>query len=295
MAGNYPDVPGPRMAYHLDGTVGFLTSSPWGSPPTQLTPQQMLALNNESTSSALGTYGPNQSRGIGLIFPELRDLSGIIMIDSVSGPSGGGTPGALEWSPNSTNGIDGDWTTITSNYPRLAPPSKVGMRTQIMALDVTGAKAIRYRGQAAGGSNQITTVGLHVYGRISAGQTPDRLRLWHPTLDEEVSGAYFDWGDVARGSSATINFRVKNNSATLAAVGITVGVEHPTDASPSLTDQIRLSTASSPTVEGQKNLGDLNPGEISEIVTLHRDLDPAAQLSLWWSLITAEATSWGAE
>lgn len=293
MAGNYPDVPGPRMAYHLDGTIGFTTEDVnWGSPPSQYSSAQMLSWNNEATTSSLGQLQNGAQRGYGVIFPQLRDLSGIM----IAAEHRSANLRALQWSADSTNGIDGIWTTVFGNHPAVTPPSKVAYREQITALDLTGVKALRWAASVgSGGIPLYRPAALHLYGRISAGQTVDRLRLWHPTLDEEVDGAYFDWGDVARGSSGTRTFRVKNNSSTLTAVGITVGAEHPTDADPSLTDQIRLSTASSPTVEGQKDLGDLEPGEISELVTLHRDIDPEAQLSLWWSLISAEATSWSEE
>lgn len=290
MAGNYPDVPAPRLAYHLDGSIAFRTNFSFTTEPTQFTSQQIGQLNDESTNIVSGQTLSQTSAGFGLIFPELRDIAGIALSQRQTFGGGGATRGALQWSPDTTTGLDGTWHTIINPWPET-PNSKAGYREGILAVDLNGVKGIRWPlGYATAREGGL--VACHLYGTITAGQNPHRLALWHPTEDEPLDGPYFDWGDVPRGSSDTRTFRVKNLSPDYEAFGVVVGVSHPTDATPTLSNQVLLSTPSSPTPEAQKSVGDIEASGFSPVVTLHRDIASDAQLSLWWSLISAVATEW---
>src|SRR5690242_6124663 len=107
MAGFYPDVPANRFAYHLDGTKIFELDS--AKTLTEIT-SQAAAFNDEDGDNAT-TYG---AVALIFIFPELRDINGYYLVDNW-----GGTPGALQYSTNTTTGLDGTWTTIVNPWSRF--------------------------------------------------------------------------------------------------------------------------------------------------------------------------------
>ena len=279
MAGFYPDVPGPRMAYHLDGSSVWTLNSTYTLVSSEVTPLECSKLNSENLGEVF------EGRALCLIFPELRNLSGI----SMAGPGGGFAE--VQWSADTTNGVDGVWS-FAAPGSAAQGNTKTDLREQIYSLGLTGVKAIRTRTTGYSWIQNWTV--LHVYGQIIDGQLDQRLKLWHPTLDVELDGAYFDWGDVSRGTAETRTFRVKNFSTVMTAGAINVSLSHLTDATPTLTGQSALSSASSPTQEASKAIGSLAPGVISEVLTLHRSTSNTAALSLWWSLITAAPATWSA-
>lgn len=276
MAGNYSDVPGPRMAYDRDGTISLYGMSQSESVATPGGVNDLTLLNNESFDGVGSRYWTY------LIFPQLRDIVGYA-IHTSSGDRG------IHTSTNTTTGLDGTWTSRGSY-------STVGTTPQMRSISTvnwTGVKAIKvYADSGAYTWNAVSHNLIHLYGTISAGQTPDRLRIWHPTLDQEVTGAYFDWGDIQRnGASITKTFRIKNNSAALTANSIVLSSEALTDTTPTNAGQHTFApdgvTFSSPL-----NIGNLAPGAISSEITVRRLTPTNAALSLWWTRINAVAGSW---
>jgi hypothetical protein len=97
MAGFYTDVPGGRMAYDADGTVGFSLNGNKTGTPSTISNGNLIILNNENID---GWVHPNSSGTYswGFIFPELRDIIGIYhsgQTTSLPGPS-------LDWSADTT-------------------------------------------------------------------------------------------------------------------------------------------------------------------------------------------------
>jgi hypothetical protein len=285
MAGFYTDAPAARMAWDVDGSQ-FVEHIVATGALNLATQGQMTALNDETQAAAGWTSSGAWNV---VIFPQLRDLRGLIWSQgsSISFPGYQTSACAVSTSVDTTNGLDGTWVSRTA----VAGPTstKPGYRTQITTYSVDGIKAVRI--QPFYGNN--TGIYLHIYGNISAGQTPDRLRLWHPTLDQPLSTtpAFFDWGDAQRGSTASRDFRVKNNSATLTAGTITCSMEFPTDASPTLVGQLQFSTAALPTYTNTKVIADLTPGVISPLITLRRTTPSNAALSLWSGRLAAVAAT----
>ncbi len=281
MAGNYPNVPGLRMAYDRDGsTVVYINTT---SGITTLTSAQVITLNNENADAYTANAG-----SMAIIFPELRDLAGYFMQNndnSNRGADGGWT--SIQVSADTTNGVDGTWTTIASSVlTGQNNPYSPNYRTNITATTQTGIKAIK--GNMYNGGT-VTTI--HLYGSPSAGQNPNRLALWDPTLDQALTGAYFDWGDVPQGSSATITFRVKNLSTTLTANSVQLSLNALSDTSPTLVSQHSLSS-DGVTFASTASAGTLAPGTISGVMTLKRTLSSTATLSLWVLRVLAVAGSW---
>jgi len=130
-------------------------------------------------------------------------------------------------------------------------------------------------------------------GSGSSGDTPaDTLALWSATSNAELSTTFFDAGQVARGSSADLKFRVRNRSASYTATDVTVTVyDTGIAATPSVAAMHLLST------DGQSfaanvDLGDLAAGATSGTLTLRRTVPSDADLGDWTFAITATPTGW---
>lgn len=281
MAGNYPDAPSWRMAWDRDGSQGFIISST--NAITQLTSAQMITLNNESDDTILAA-STNVSGSCVVIFPELRDLDGFFM-----NVSGGPQSPVVQVSADTTNGVDGTWTQISSTgFP--TGTTKPTMRTGIVSTTSLNVKAVKFR-VTNGPSNQWFIHSLHLYGEPVPGANPNRLELWHPTLDQKLTPAHLDWGDVPRGSSADRQVRVKNLSPSQTAGAVRVAMEALTDATPSVPAQHTLSHNGSAFL-AQVNVGDLAPGAISTPVTVRRVTPTNATLGLWTFRLFAESGAW---
>lgn len=289
MAGNFPDVPDHRMPYDRDGSILF--SHTFGSAviiqhPNDTSVTGSKTLNNESDSiwslGGGGNWFANDM--IGVMFPELRTVTGFFICRQ------SGIADTLQWSPNTTSGADGTWNTAAATFTHKDGLIGTSYRDLIQPLSLTGVRAIKFR-QHGGESGFASFLRVfHLYGNIESGQNPDRLRFWHPTLDQEVGGAYFDWGNSPRNTVQTRTFRIKNNSATFTANGIVVGREALTDTTPSVVGQHELSVSG--TYAASQNIGNLAPGAISSVITVRRTTPSNAALSLWTLRLTAEATSW---
>lgn len=284
MAGNYPDVPSWRMAYDKDGTQVLAISM--ANVVTSLTSTQMRYINDESALSIYdqGTY--NDGEELVFMFPELRDFDGIFM--AVTQLFDRDIQRRVLVSPNSTNGVDGDWEEIISGA--VANKDTIpDYRNEIISATALGIKAVKIDFAPLTWWPNVKTV--HLYGEIAPGQNPNRLALWHPSLNQRVGQAYFDWGNTARSSSADRQFRVKNLSSTLTAVAPRVAMDALTDTTPSVPGQHSLSQ-DAVTFGSQQTIPDLAPGAISAPLTLRRVTPTNAVLSLWAFRLFCEANSW---
>jgi hypothetical protein len=283
MAGNYPDAPSWRMAYDRDGTQVFKIDG--ANNITQLTSTQVNTLNDESDGS-FSMVGTSATASLLFIFPELRDLDGFLNVGQSSFAMGSVT---VSVSANTTNGIDGTWSTISTAAP-VTGGVKATYRTSIVSSTALAIKAVKFRG-SSGSSSMWDAVAVHLYGEPVPGANPNRLELWHPTLDEKLPPAYFDWGDVPRSSSSDRAFRVKNLSAAMTAGAVRVAMESLTDTVPSVPAQHTISYGGGSFL-AQVNIGDLAPGAISGPLTLRRITPSNAVLSLWSFRVFAESTAW---
>lgn len=287
MAGNYPDVPSNRMSYDRDGTQCYRVRS--DNTITQMTAPELVVLNNENADHVeinSGAAGGQQM--LVVYFPERRDVVAYYALVASLGNRTTG-PVFFEVSTNTTNGLDGTWTQIGSTFSGTGGVPVPGYRTDITSASALGVQAVRLR--ASGPSWEFDINALHLFGNPAAGQNPNRLAIWHPTSDVHVTGAYFDWGNTPRSSSQDRTFRVKNISSTLTAVGIGLGLETLTDATPSVPAQHLLSTDGS-TFTALISIGNLAPGGLSGVLTVRRVTPTNAQLSVWALRVFAQATSW---
>lgn len=251
------------MAYDIDGSMGFWYNDE-GDPTNILTNANMNVWNNESTDEWTDFGATN--RWVGIIFPELRDISGFMVVCN-------GLAATFQTSSDTTNGGDGTWITRMNSFtavPDLTPKSD--FRTNINGLSVTGVKAVRYRTD----ENQR---GFHLYGTPSVGENPDRLIIWEPVADAELADNALDpgdGGDVTQGQVYDRTFRVKNNSATLTATNVDVSVEVLTDNTPSVGAMYTVSYDGGP-FNPVTTIPSIAPGAISNVVTMRFNVSGSAQ------------------
>jgi hypothetical protein len=235
----------------------------------ELTEPQRQKLNDESLASDLSL--PGGSNYLTFVFPQKRDIV------AIGGRFGDAGTHDIQTSVDTTNGIDGVWTNLALAASNLYfSPVGVSHRTTWSLRNGPGVKGVRFNVSGLGADRHA--YGVHIYGIISAGETPDRLILTD-LLDNPIGGAYFDWGDVPRGSSADKMFKVKNLSTTKTATGTVVSIDSLTDTTPSVEAQHYLSlddVAFTATV----TIPTLLPGQSVE-VTLRRVTPSNATLALW--------------
>lgn len=122
----YPVPPGPRIAYDLDGSMGFAFTHRGTFGVVQCHPSWLSALNADSGQSAR-VYAVDQPQGvfntsgdgfaIRLATPmRLRAIAfgNVFALSSSGGAFGYYLLGNIETSADSTNGIDGTWRTLHS-------------------------------------------------------------------------------------------------------------------------------------------------------------------------------------
>lgn len=277
MAGSYPDPPAPRMAYDADATV-VVTHDGAGN-VVELTLAQRKKLNDESLASDLSL--PAGSNYLAFVFPQLRD---IVAIGARFGDAG---THSIQTSVDTTNGLDGTWTNLAINVDNVFfSPVGTAHRTTWSSRNGPGVKGVRFNVVGLGADRHA--YGAHLYGVITAGQSPDRLILTD-LVNNPIGGAYFDWGDVPRGSSADKQFKVKNISATKTATGTVISIDSLTDTVPSVAAQYFLSTDGI-TFAATVTIASLAPGQ-AVTVTLRRVTPSNASLALWDArLIAAPGT-----
>lgn len=284
MAGLYADVPGHRLAWDRDGSILFRTDYGSGGTVTQLSQTDADELNDEDSGEVMLTGGGTY--GLGWIFPEARDIVGYALW--YNKPYSSWTPMSIETSTNTTNGADGTWTNHGAWVEALVLDD---LRDSIQSVSWSGVKGIRVRANQSGSGTAYLKVAHFYMPSMSSG--PNRLLFWQPTgTNAEVRGAYFDWGDVPRGSSYERSFRVHNPSASLTATAVTVSMEALTDTSPSNTGQHEFSTNGGSTWAATATIGDLAPGATSGDVILRRSTSGSAALGLWWTRMVASASGW---
>lgn len=269
MAGSYPNPPSYRMAIHRDGTQIFNLST-----GANLSQGNLDTLNSESGAAAV------TSNQVMVIFPELRDLDAIWL-------NGNTASVPTEVSVDTTNGIDGTWTIgpTVSVTADTGNPLGVGWRNSIASSTTFGIRAIRFT---------VTNLrNIHIYGEIAPTETEKRIEFWHPTIDQKISPADFDWGDCPRYSSGQTTFRLKNMSPVLTAFNVVVSMLALTDTTPSVPAQHFLSDDAAhwaATVDA----GAIASDGLSPILYLRRVTPSNAVLTTprWAFTLIAVPTSW---
>jgi hypothetical protein len=292
MAGNYPDVPAPRIPYDKDGSVGYVIYP--SNAVIALTTTQLQRLNDESDDAYVSVHPAGTGTHYwGIMFPQQMDLAAYFL--DVSGSWAGRwatVPADMATSPDTTNGLDGTWTTFVNPVAiAISPtdPTRPSYRTQINTSVVSNIKSVRFKFIPADYPDPAFLESLHLYGTPHT-VSGDQLMAWHPTLNQPLGGADLDWGNVPRNSSADKTFRVKNVSATKTANSVVLTLDTLTDTSPSVLGQHTVSYNGG-AFAGTATIGNLAPGAISQLCTVRRITPSNAVLSLWALRVNAIAAS----
>jgi len=209
---HYPPAFGRRMAWDADGTVALYV--PDGGISREYTPAEAAQINSEEGASV--NVGLTVSGYSIHIFPELRDLVGFFIAKN------GGGYTTVETSVDTTNGIDGTWVQQLVNVNDVSSVNPE-YRTSVDSISATGVKGVRVYKDSGGTTNRL--LAIHIYGKISSGQTPDRIIYLDPDAADAQFTKVLDFGDVPRGQTQTRNFKVKNNSGTLTVNTIVITAE----------------------------------------------------------------------
>lgn len=290
MSGNYPSPTARRINYPLDGTRLWYKNANVASPPLVEDNSFLANMNNESggttpviTLQWSSTTNPGHGPFILLKFPNPVDITGI------KGWQGGVV--AVAASNNTTNGVDGTWTAGTGYTPATTGLQREWSRSgTITAQSFTGVRWLRLT--LATGTTGSRAVGkVVIYGGPAA--ATDSLEFWDPVDDEIIAVDQFEFGDRPRGTAATKDFRIKNLSTILKAVDISITRSIPSDTSPSVPGYHTFSL-DGVTWVGSLDIGDLEPEEISPVITLKQDVPTNATLWLWQIIVTATPNTWEA-
>ena len=123
------------------------------------------------------------------------------------------------------------------------------------------------------------------------GDNPDSLRFWQNSTDAEVGGGYFDFGDTTGGGTYTIDFKLRNISATYQANGISLSCETLSDADPSLIPQVLVSLDGVSYAE-TVNVGNLAASTTTDTLYVQLNVAGGAQDGACEVRMVALPTSW---
>jgi hypothetical protein len=278
----YPALPANRIPWHRNGTVA-LQITPALAIGTVFTQANLEEANDEDDGSFVGwpgSYSTGAQGGFTVVFPEPYDIVGYFL-------AAGGSSGTPRWiSTDTTNGQDGTWTSIGT----LNPPTFTSdlWRSDIVSVNWEAIKGVRF---GVSNTTNRVMIALHFYGAPTTAPSGEKLRLWHPTLDQEIDANYFDWGGPHRGTEAVKQFRVKNISTTETAEDVLISLQVLTNSSPTIQSMHSFS-ADDVSYFSTLDIGSLNPGTISSVTYCKFTLPSNAQLGAWAAAIIAEAGSW---
>ena len=216
-AGSYPDAPSRRMALDDDGTVMGRRNQGGTGSLLEATGAQKADMQREDGTATYWQIagGSAGSWYLFMIFPELREFDGIYcgFVTSILTE--------VHSSGDTTNTFDGTWTQRIADIDNPAN-TLISYRTDITSVAVSNVRGIRVRTNDTGSEQRFEQA--HIYGEISAGETPDRL-LWFDQATALEFAKPQDYGDVPRGSAEDKVTYLKNNSAALTANTVQVTAE----------------------------------------------------------------------
>lgn len=290
MAGGFVDRTQYRIPYDIDGTsvIVFNNTNP-ATNNTVYGPSNgaIKGFNGELGVSGVVAFATYNAIGnVAFVFPQLMDVTGYrAWKTSDNAIYIGGQNQVIQYSLDTINGYDGTWTnTGQSTLATLPTAIRSEYRTDPINLSLNGIKGIRFAFSAASGNPYNA---IHLYGK----PTTPQIKYWHPTLDEELSPSYFDYGYAYRSSTDTKAFRIKNSSSTQVANTITISFDEAQAASPTLVSQYTI--AKSDLVYGSSiSITSLNPNSISEVLYSKRTMSATAAIGAYSLRVKAVVGSW---
>lgn len=269
-----PPVAGWEFVPDFDGTVvRFNTSVLDSNTVKQLNDYNPAGIVSQSSNiSSLSWY-----------FPQLRDITAL----SCSYNTQGGTYMLFQSSVDTIDGIAGAWTTL-KNHAELAAAGFTSQTNNVLrkplAVSQNGVRSVRL--YYSSNNDWHYHYGMHVWGTY----TPTaQLHIYHPTLDQPLTSAGTDHGDLVRGAISDKQFRVKNTHATQTANSVGVSIQSPDYAGAAAGSTLVYASISA----SSHNIGNLAPGAFSGVFTMRRTMSTGALYGdKGTTRVTAVAGTW---
>lgn len=209
-----------RIPYDVDGTAvgyGTILADTW------LNSSQVTALNDEIVVDVITLTDEYTF----LFFPEKREIEAGLIQGVRGGVKGTFTLTSIQGSNDTSNGHDGTWETATfpSGLPLFDGWDSIAWRTQVKPISFSEPKKVlklRIVNSTAGANARLFLI--HLYGRKSAGETPDDILLCDVNGNELT--ALMDWGDRPEATEQIKSIKLKNVSTTKTANGVNLQLNH---------------------------------------------------------------------
>lgn len=256
----------PAMPYHLDGTVVKQLDATLGVRKTY-SASEMLEMNDEDYTAVIGLA----STYVIFFFPELVDITAIFAIMRTSGYDDIVAPQLIEWSANTTNGLDGTWTAagMPNGYNAITMNFDSWRKNFKPMAGVTGAIALRIWAVGRFSSEIDDVLTVHLYGKKTAGQTPNDILFLNAEVGDMEFPVPLEFGDLRTNTFLVHEIKVKNSSATLTANAIVLTVLDPSAHITISVDNVNYGTT--------QNVGNLAPGASSVVYYVKCSLGVAPQ------------------
>lgn len=310
MAGLYADVPGHRFAYDVDGTLvrSRNQSGQWQT----LSAANTVLFNDEdegdwmawctggSWVGSSGVYlnvGDDRSVGtsyLSFIFPQLRNITGYFCRTEYGASNSPYAPSVLQVSSNTTDGSDGDWSTLLNPWTYSSSLIVPRMRDAIQPLTgADGVKGLRFAAAKGGagvdGNDRTRMFAIHLYGTVVGSN--NGIRFWNATLDQEMDKANFDFGDMPQSTVSTKTFRLKNTSAQTANSVVISAESNDTGTIAALASGMTFSTDNT-SYAATATVTSLAPGATSGVLYARRTVGAAETQSARMARVKAVPGSW---
>lgn len=332
----YPAPPGPRLAYDVDGTIGLIQREATKE-MFDVHPNALRAMNSENggltdlgSSSTDRLWSPSEANvNLTLVFPQPIRLYAFLRVAHSRQYT---CLPEIQTSPNSTNGIDGDWSTVGTMetsvfYDDGSALSGIGVGATEGVSSRGSSLAVRPFYRLARSASQVlgwetlgggtttrnvralrisrrdvyslvlgsgnTGVTLHLYGEPDTLASDDRLAFWRPAADLPLAAGALDWGDTPVGSSADKSFRVRNLSTTQTAQDIVLDVLPGSPAGvPPVDGYLLFSLDDGETWEQTVSLTSLSPGATSSLIRVRRVVPSDAALGPYAPRLISQVGAW---
>lgn len=253
----YPTLPDRAIPYHMDGTVIKAISLSSGT-MKNYSASEMEELNDQDYTDVEASRGDVNDERTVIFFPHKMDIYGLFGLaycyDNWSEPID------VEWSDDTTNGVDGTWQNVT------APSGFNGKthnfdswREDVADIEALGCTALRihWEDNHTGVLDYKLRI-LHLYGQKTAGEEPDDIIFLDPDNADAEFPTPMVHGDIPAGTSNILQFKIKNTSSSLTASNIDLVVNDPEDI-------VRISDSSGGPWNVSMNLSSLGPGATSAV------------------------------
>lgn len=297
MAGTYADVPAPRIAYDLIDiepvfwTIASTISS-YAYYPTSFSTENQRRLNSEgngasSTQDQDSFISFSRTNYIAFIFPELYDIRAYKIVANSGFVSWFGS--SIEVSTDTTSGIDGTWTQVSSTIAVSASSTRDVYRPPT-ALSVDSIIAIRFS------DIDDPPDDFHLYGNPTVNPAPvrsERIAFYRADAGTELTGPELDMGDISRGSTYTKTFRVRNYAPVRAAVNTTISMNqlYPPTGSISAASQY-LFSFDNINFSATLTIPVLYSGQYSDVIYMRKVTPSNATVGLWSARVETSVEYW---